>query len=148
MKSVRYGRIAKIFQARTEERQYSSRSRWPIKQGYSFLFYWDHKYPHAPSATGSIKWKEITRAVYFTNTSTKVFCRKKAAESGVTATLRYYSKTFPDLALKKATVRRFKNNYLLQINDSTRPTDLQELPCKKRGRPLLIGDKLDIEWTS
>ena len=57
--------------------------------------------------------------------------------------LRYYSKTFPDLALKEAIVRRFKNNYLLHINDSTHPTDLQELPCKKRGRPLLIGDELD-----
>ena len=40
-------------------------------------------------------------------------------------------------------MRRFKNNYLLHINDSTRPTDLQELPCKKHGRPLLIGDELD-----
>ena len=23
------------------------------RQGYSFLFYWDHKYPHVPSTTGS-----------------------------------------------------------------------------------------------
>ena len=65
------------------------------------------------------------------------------AENGVTATLRYYSKTFPDLALKETTVRRFKDNYLLHISDSTGPTDLQELPCKKRGRPLLIGEELD-----
>ena len=52
---------------------------------------------------------------------------KRAAENGVTAMLHYYSKTFPDLALKEATVTGFKNNYLLHINDSTRPTDLQEL---------------------
>ena len=80
------------------------------------------------SATGSIKRKEdITRAIYFTNTSTKVFYWKKAAENSVTATLHYYSKAFPDLTLKETTVRRFKDKYLLHINDPTGPADLQEL---------------------
>ena len=81
------------------------------------------------------------RAIYFANTSTEVFYWKRAAENGVTATLRYYSKTFPGLALKETTVRRFKDNYLLHIIDSTGLTDLQELPCKKHGRPLLIGEE-------
>lgn len=68
---------------------------------------------------------------------------ERAAENGVTSTLRYYSKTFPDLALKETTVRRFNDNYLLHINNSAGLTDLQELPCKKRRRPLLVGDELD-----
>ena len=68
---------------------------------------------------------------------------ERAAENSVTATLCYHSKTFPDLALKETTVRRFKDNYLLHINNSTDPTDLQELSCKKCGRPLLIGEELD-----
>ena len=93
--------------------------------------------------TESIKQKEITRAIYFTNASIKVFYWKKATKNRVTATLHYYSKTFPDLVLKETTVRKFKDIYLLHINDSTAPTDLQELPCKKHGRPLLIGAELD-----
>ena len=62
---------------------------------------WDHKYRHAPSATGSIKQKEITRSIYFASTSTKVFIGKRAAENGMTAMLHYYSKAFPELALKR-----------------------------------------------
>ena len=65
-----------IFQAHTEYRQvrywYSSRSRWPIKQWYSFLFHWDHKYLWAPSAAGSI-WSErrsLGPYTYFANTNT------------------------------------------------------------------------------
>jgi len=39
---------------------------------------------------------------------------KCAAENGVTATIRYYAKAFPDLPLsnlKETTMRRLKNNY-------------------------------------
>ena len=36
---------------------------------------------------------------------------KRAAECGVTNTLRYYVKTFPDLPLKEFTVTRLKNEY-------------------------------------
>ena len=68
---------------------------------------------------------------------------KRTAENGVTATLHYYSKILPDIALKVSKMRRFSNKYLLHINDCTHPTDLQELPCKKHGRRLLIGEELD-----
>ena len=37
---------------------------------------------------------------------------KCAAENGVTATICYYAKTFPDLPLKEMTVRRLKNTRL------------------------------------
>ena len=72
------------------------RSRWPIKQGF-FLSYWNHKYVHMPSATGSIKRKEITRAIYFANTSKKLFHSKRVAENGITTMLHYYSTTFPGM---------------------------------------------------
>ena len=36
---------------------------------------------------------------------------KRALEHGVTSTLRYYSKHFPDLALKETSVRQLKNEY-------------------------------------
>ena len=72
---------------------------------------------------------------------------KRAAENGVTATLRHFSKSYEDLDLKETTVRRFKNEYLLELkrkrhcDNSDR--EVLELPTKKRGRPLLLGEELD-----
>ena len=66
---------------------------------------------------------------------------QRAAENGVTATLCYYAKRFPNLQLKETTVRRFKNNYLASLK--TPASDTKELLSKKRGRPLLIGEELD-----
>ena len=47
-----------------------------IKQGHSFPFYWDHKYPSVPSVIGSIKRKEMMRAIYFDNTSKSFLLEK------------------------------------------------------------------------
>lgn len=71
---------------------------------------------------------------------------KRAAEHGITATIRYYAKRFPDLALKETTVRRIKKAYLLELKSNPRESDdetVPELPCKKKGRLLLIGEELD-----
>ena len=70
---------------------------------------------------------------------------KRASEHGVTNTLHYYKTTFPKLPLKETLVRRFKN---LFQQSSKRPRsdnseNLNELPNKKMGRPLLIGEELD-----
>ena len=96
----------------------------------------------------TIKRGKTTRAIYFTNVNTKVFYRKKSSwkRDNCNVVLLYvamYSKSFPNLALKEMTVKGFKNNYLLHVNNSADSTDLLELPCKKRGRPLLIGEELD-----
>ena len=40
---------------------------------------------------------------------------KRAAEHGVTATLQYYAKKFPDLPLKETTVRRLKDVYKVSL---------------------------------
>ena len=52
------------------------------------------------SATGRIKWKEILRAIYFINTSTKVFYWKKSSKKccNYCTMLCYYSKTFLGMA--------------------------------------------------
>ena len=68
---------------------------------------------------------------------------KRAAESGVTTTIRYYAKAFPDIPLKETSVRRMKNDYLSHLKTSESSEGAQELPGKKRGRPLLLGDQLD-----
>ena len=69
---------------------------------------------------------------------------KRAAENGVTATIRYYAKAFPDLPLsnlKETTVQRLKNNY--QASLKTDQGSSKEFPGKKQGRPLMIGVDLD-----
>ena len=70
---------------------------------------------------------------------------KRAAECGVTNTLRYYTKTFPDVQMKEPTVRRLKNEYQSFLKGSQKKIkgDVEELPHKKLGRPLLLGDELD-----
>ena len=74
---------------------------------------------------------------------------KKAAEIGTTAAMRYYSKHYPELLLKGTSVRRFKTNYQADLKERLKMPEedsegtVRELVPKKRGRPLLIGEKLD-----
>ena len=76
---------------------------------------------------------------------------KRAAEHGVTASIRYYNKKYPDLMLKETTVRRLKNNYQdyiraqasVSFNTGNSEAMVQELPNKKVGRPLMTGEEID-----
>ena len=72
---------------------------------------------------------------------------KRAAEMGTTSTIRYYKCKYPDLKLTEPTVRRLKNSYTFELKK--RPLEerssLEELPTKKRGKPLMIGEELDRE---
>ena len=71
---------------------------------------------------------------------------KKANELGVTSALRYYKKNFHDLPLKETSVRRFKDRYQELLRKRTRDNvhdELEELPTKKMGRPLLLGEEID-----
>ena len=86
---------------------------------------------------------------------------KRAAEHGVTASLRYFARKYPHLPLKEASVRRFKNLYQSEVKKNlwkpvastsstiTDPaavaTEIQELPRMKTGRPLLLPEKLDSQ---
>ena len=73
---------------------------------------------------------------------------KRAAEFGVTSTLRHYSKAIPDLSLKETSVRRFKNQYQCTIKEQLKSGEgvcdnIKALPTKPMGRPLLIGKEAD-----
>ena len=71
---------------------------------------------------------------------------KKAAEIGIAQTLRFYNKKYPDLIVSEPTARRAKNQYLDELKKRPRSGDLddfRELPTKKRGRPLLLGEDVD-----
>jgi len=90
---------------------------------------------------------------------------KQAAEHGTTNTMRYFAKKYPDLPeLKETTARRlknpFKSNLLQPVQQKESETDnsdeeedakavisnkVEELPHKKTGRPLLIGEELDAQ---
>lgn len=76
---------------------------------------------------------------------------KRPAEHGITDSIRYLAKKYPDLPLKETTVRRSKNLYqsifkLKELFTDEEPSsDIQELPHKKTGQPLLIGEELDSQ---
>ena len=74
---------------------------------------------------------------------------KRAAEFGTTNTIRYYARRFPGIPLKETSVRRIKSQYQSLLKDKKLGDYLQdevfELPRKKMGRPLLIGDEADKE---
>ena len=71
---------------------------------------------------------------------------KRAAEMGVTSTIRYFEKDFTDRPLKESTVRTWKNEYIkeLALQNKFGSTKVV-LKGKRRGHPLLLGDKLDRE---
>ena len=69
------------------------------------------------------------------------------------ATIRYYAKHFPNLALKETTVRRIKNVYLSELKKGPFETSyssqlggdskvVQQLFSKKKGHPLLLEEEL------
>ena len=74
----------------------------------------------------------------------KIAVAKYAAEHGVAAALRRFVKRFPEL--KESTIRTWRNVYVSELQRKRKVGDdssMKELPEKKRGRPLLLGDKLD-----
>ena len=69
---------------------------------------------------------------------------KRAAEEGVASTVRHFAKKYPKL--KESTVRDWRNAYVLELKKKRgegNETVVKELPAKKRGRPLTIGEDLD-----
>ena len=74
---------------------------------------------------------------------------KRASEFGVTNTMQYYLKTFPDLPLLKETsVRWFKNEYEVAIKEKLKSgkssgSSVKALPMKQMVRPFLIGEEAD-----
>lgn len=74
----------------------------------------------------------------------KITVAKYATEHGVAAALRHFVKRFPEL--KESSIRTWRNGYIIVMQRKRKVGDdssLNELPEKKRGRPLLLGDRLD-----
>ena len=83
--------------------------------------------------------------VKLTDPSQRCEIGRRAAQYGTTNAIRYYKKKYPDLNLSESTIRRLKNSYKDQLRK--RPLEekssLAQLPMQKRGRPLMIGEKLE-----
>ena len=77
--------------------------------------------------------------------SQKAFVGKRATEHGVTATIRHFSGRYEGCDLKETTVCRFKKESLLELRRKRQcgEDDVPEVPAKKRGHPLLLGEELD-----
>ena len=74
---------------------------------------------------------------------------KRAAEFGVTNTIRHFKKEFTDRELKESTVRLWANRYKQELSSRKKQDGDSEdmkvtrLKNKKRGRPLMLGKELD-----
>ena len=72
---------------------------------------------------------------------------KYACENGIAAAARYFSKKL-DGKLSVSTVQYIKKAYIISLREnraSQSDVELTVLPVLKRGRPLLLGDKLDAK---
>ena len=74
-----------------------------------------------------------------------------AAKNGVSAALHHFKSTgaFPNS--KESTVRGWKNAYCSELSSRSRKRDassIKELPEKRRGRPLLLGEEMEeqVKW--
>lgn len=71
---------------------------------------------------------------------------KRAAELGITSTIRYFAKVdTKQRQLSPSTLFAWKENYLKELSKRRLDKDqgVDELPPKKRGRPPLLGTELD-----
>ena len=86
--------------------------------------------------------------VKFSNEAYLVIARY-AAENGLAASLRHFVSCFP--YLKESSIRTWRNLYQTELSRKRKvkdDSDILELPQKKKGRPLLLGDKLDDQVKS
>jgi hypothetical protein len=73
---------------------------------------------------------------------------KTASEIGVTKAIMKLSKVYSDRVLKESTVRTWANKHKIELavrKNNGRDTTISRIENKKRGRPLLLSDKLDKE---
>ena len=71
---------------------------------------------------------------------------KYAAEHGIVNAIRHFVPDFPEGSLKESTVRGWKKAYLSEIQSRRRAgkdLSVTELPTKKLGHPLLLGETLE-----
>ena len=82
------------------------------------------------------------------NEQMKAEIGRKAAEHGVLATVRYYATKLPD-PLKESSVRTWKKAYIAELRrvrtQENTDTDIKQLSTKRRGRPYLLGEEVEMQ---
>lgn len=76
----------------------------------------------------------------------KLKIAKRAAEMGVTNTIRHFRKEFVKRPLKESTVRTWMNKYKKELAERRKcggEVQVKKIPMKRRGHPLLLGEVLD-----
>jgi hypothetical protein len=72
---------------------------------------------------------------------------KRANEHGIAATIRFYGRKHPEHpTLKESTIRTWKNQYVIELKRKRSAGEemvIEQLPSKKRRRPLHLGVELD-----
>lgn len=71
-----------------------------------------------------------------------------ATKNGVTAALKHFKHTGEFTELRESMVRGWKETYRKQLTDRTGKRSaepIEELPTKRRGRPLLLGEDIEEE---
>ena len=95
--------------------------------------------------------KPSKRGIYLkTSPEQQAEIAQYAAQHGNNAAVRYFSKKLA-VEVKSSSVSTWKNKYLKEMKRMTRSGEepiVKCIPLKKRGRPLLIGEKLDTEVKS
>ena len=98
------------------------------------------------SSSAKDKGKSVRGAYEKFSADEKAVIGRRAAEYGVSATTRHFSKIYADRPLKESTVRGWKNQYnreVVRLRNSGKEVVVRELIDKKRGRPLLLGEEMD-----
>ena len=77
----------------------------------------------------------------------KAIIARYAANHGIIKAVRQFSKDFPENSLKETTIRGWKKTYLKELSSrkkAGKDMTIEKLPEKKTGRPLMLGDTLDV----
>ena len=94
-------------------------------------------------------WTDKKRLPYLKAIPTqKILVARYAAENGITNAIRHFQKDFPANSLKESTIRGWRNKYQNQLKSKKRQGEdlsISELPPKKVGHPLTLGEELDKE---
>ena len=73
---------------------------------------------------------------------------KRAAEMGVTSTLKFFEKDFADRPLKESTVRTWATKYKKELalrRKFGKKMEITKLESAPRGPPLLLGKEMDVQ---
>ena len=76
----------------------------------------------------------------------KAMIGRYATENGIVNAIRHFKGDFPEDSLKESMIRGWKKAYLLELESCRRTgkdRTVKELPHKKMGRPLMLGEDLD-----